>query len=254
MIDLVVCVGEGAKESDAELLARRVNAPLTNELGSGLTLLMDRTGLSLAGYGLRYQGNFEQMLPRISRGRLGHEMLIRVAKPKGPGLKAIDAAAGMGEDALLLAAAGYEVTMYERNAVIAALLRDAMERAKENALLKDIVERMHLTEGNSTELMPKEAGTADIVYLDPMFPPRQKTGLVNKKLQLIQKLEQPCVDERAMLDAALSVRPKKIIIKRPLKGAYLAGAEPNYTVKGKAIRYDCFAFPDRFETDEVAGR
>ena len=71
-----------------------------------------------------------------------------------------------------------------------------------------------------------------------MFPARSKSGLVNKKLQLIQKLEQPCSQERELLEAALSLRPKKIVIKRPLNGSLLAGKKPSYTVKGKAIRYD----------------
>jgi len=38
----------------------------------------------------------------------------------------------MGEDAFLLAAQGYEVTLYEQNPVIAALLKDAIRRAKKN--------------------------------------------------------------------------------------------------------------------------
>lgn len=245
-MDLVVCMGEGADRDAAEALAERVNAPLSEKIGDGLTLMTDADGISLLGFGMRYQGDFEHMLPRVTRGRLSHEMLVHVAKPKGGGLFAIDATAGMGEDSFLLAACGYDVTMYEKNAVIAALLRDAMRRAEGDPLLKDIVGRMHLYEGDSTELIPDTGGTVDLVYLDPMFPARQKSGLINKKLQLIQKLEQPCVDEKSLLDAALSVQPKKIIIKRPLRGACLAGVEPSYSVKGKAIRYDCIAFPERF--------
>lgn len=243
-MSLVVCMGNGAQEDAAIALAKRVNAPLTDEAGEDLTLMIDSAGISLMGYGLKYQGNFEQMLPRISGGRLQHEMLVHIARPKKENLKAIDAAAGMGEDALLLAACGYEVTLYEKNAVIAALLRDTIRRARRNELLKGIVEKMHLIEGNSIELIPKQTDSADLVYLDPMFPARRKTGLINKKLQLIQKLEQPCDDEKAILDTAMLVHPKKIIIKRPLKGAYLAGMKPGYSVKGKAIRYDCFVFPD----------
>ena len=51
-------------------------------------------------------------------------MLVRAVKTEGEHLKAIDATAGMGEDGFLLAAYGYEVTLYEQNPVIAALLKD----------------------------------------------------------------------------------------------------------------------------------
>lgn len=244
-MELSVCMGNGARREEAEALAAKVGAPLTDEPGEGLTLLIDSDGVSLSGFGMKYRGDFEQMLPRITGGRLAHEMLAHIAKTKEKGLCAIDAAAGMGEDAFLLAACGYEVTLYEKNAVIAALLRDAMRRARKNETLVCIIERMHLVEGDSTELMPQQFDKAELVYLDPMFPPRQKSGLINKKLQLIQKLERPCVDEKAMLDTAFAVCPRRIIIKRPLKGAYLAGVKPNYSVKGKAIRYDCFFLGDR---------
>lgn len=236
---LVVCMGKGAQKDAAEALSRRVGAPLTDKPGEQLTLLIDGSGVSLNGYGLSYKGDFEQMLHRITEGRLQHEMLVHVAKTKEERPKAVDATAGMGEDSLLLAACGYEVTLHEQNPVIAALLKDAIRRAKKHPILGEIVERMHLVEGNSIELLPKNLDEPDVIYLDPMFPARQKSGLIGKKLQLIQKLEQPCFEETALLEAAMAAHPKKIIIKRPLKGPNLAGKEPSYSVKGKAIRYDC---------------
>lgn len=237
---LVVCMGKGAQKDAAVSLANRVGAPLVRKPGDGLTLLIDGKGVSLTGYGLSYQGDFEDtMLHRVTEGRLAHEMLVHVAKTKEERPKAIDATAGMGEDSLLLAACGYEVTMYEQNPVIAALLKDALRRAKKHPVLKEIVGRMQLVEGNSIELLPKLMDKPDLIYLDPMFPPRQKSGLIGKKLQLIQKLETPCFEGEKLLEAAMKAGPGKIIIKRPLKGENLAGKNPSYSVKGKAIRYDC---------------
>ena len=71
-------------------------------------------------------------------------------------------------------------------------------------------------------------------------PNAGKSSLINKKLQLIQKLEPPCSEETDLFDAALKVGPSRIIVKRPLKSECLAGREPSYTLKGKAIRYDCY--------------
>ena len=233
-------MGKGAQGDAAVALANRVNAPLVDTPGDALTLFMDVKGVSLIGYGLSYRGDFaESMLHRITEGRLQHEMLVHVAKTKEKNPKAIDATAGMGEDSLLLAACGYEVTMFEQNPVIAALLKDALRRAKKHPVLKEITGRMQLVEGSSIELLPKQIDQPDLIYLDPMFPARQKSGLIGKKLQLIQKLEQPCVEETLLLETAIQAHPKKIIIKRPLKGENLAGRVPDYSVKGKAIRYDC---------------
>lgn len=236
--NITIYLEENGDCEAAETLSRQLGVPIANSIGEELTLVIDGTGLSLVGYGMRYQGDFARMLNRVTKGRLHHEMLVKIAKTKTKHPVAVDAAAGMGEDSFLLAAAGYEVTLFEQDAVIAALLRDALRRAGEDERLQEIVGRMHLQEGNSIELMPQLTLSPEIVYLDPMFPPRKKSGLIQKKLQLIQKLEQPCKNERELYDAAAALHPKKIIIKRPLNGALLAGKKPSYTVKGKAIRYD----------------
>lgn len=99
---------------------------------------------------------------------------------------------------------------------------------------------MKLVEGNSIDQMSKLLDPVDVIYLDPMFPARQKSSLINKKLQLIQKLEPPCSAETELFDAAIKTRPSKIIVKRPLKSEFLAERKPSYTLSGKAIRYDCY--------------
>ena len=225
----------------AESFARKTGAPIVDKPGEYLTIHFDSKGVSLSGFGLTYQGDFaETMMHRVTNGRLQHEMLVKAASSEKEGRKAIDATAGMGEDAFLLAAQGYEVTLYEQNPVVAALLKDAIRRAKKNQILKDIAGRMKVVEADSVESMSKLLDPVDVIYLDPMFPARQKSSLINKKLQLIQKLEPPCSEETDLFDAALKVGPSRIIVKRPLKSGCLAGREPSYTLKGKAIRYDCY--------------
>ena len=115
----------------------------------------------------------------------------------------------MGEDGFLLAAQGYEVTLYEQNPVIAVLLKDSPAPGKEDVprLLKEIAARMKLAEGNSVELMPALLDPVDVIYLDPMFPARQKSSLINKKLQLIQKLE-PHAPKRPTFSTPLSAQTR----------------------------------------------
>ena len=238
---IVVCIGKGGQKDMAESFSRRTGSPIVNKPGDYLTVLFDSKGVSLSGFGLSYQGDFENMLHRVTNGRLQHEMLAKAVKTDQENLKAIDATAGMGEDSLLLAACGYQVTLYEQNPVIAILLKDALRRAKKNTVLKDIVSRMQLVEGDRIEHLNKRLDPVDVIYLDPMFPGRQKSGLINKKLQLIQKLEPPCSKETALFDAAMAAQPSKIIVKRPLKSPYLDERVPSYSLKGKAIRYDCYS-------------
>jgi len=187
------------------------------------------------------------MLPRLRRGNLSQELLVRASKVKAPEgtPTVIDATAGFGEDSLLLAAAGFSVKLYERNPVIAALLRDALARAAELPELAAIAARMELIEADSLTALPRLEIRPDVVYLDPMFPEKTKSALAKKKFQLLHQLELPCGDEEALLCAAIAAAPRRIVIKRPLKGPFLAGRKPDFTLKGKAIRYDCILLPNR---------
>lgn len=208
-----------------------------------VALLLDADGLSLVGDGEVLRADFTKMLPRIAHNKLHRELVVRAAKIKGADepLSAVDATAGLGEDAFLLAAASFEVTLYERDPVIAALLDDALRRGAADPDLAPIVSRMELVEGDSVAALPAINPAPDVVLLDPMFPERRKSALVKKKFQILHRLERPCSDEAALLNAALAARPRKVVIKRPLKGPYLADRKPEYSLKGTSIRYDCIA-------------
>ena len=230
--------------------AEALRSSFLHDESSSLTLRLDGEGLSLHADGQVLRGDFVKMLPRVKAGMPAHEMLVKTAKIKnadGP-LTAVDATAGLGEDSILLAAAGFHVRMYERNDVIHALLSDALERAKLVPELAEIVSRRELHHGNSVEGMKALPFRPDVILLDPMFPARQKSALVKKKLQMIQKLEFPCVDEGELLLTAMEAGPRKLIIKRPPKGPYLAGIKPDHSIEGKAVRFDCIVNPlDRIE-------
>lgn len=209
-----------------------------------LSLQQNAEGLILTDGELSIMVDFREMLPRLKQSNLQREMLVKAARIKGQPMPQtlIDATAGFGEDSLILAAAGFQVQLYEFDEVIAVLLKDGMERAMEIPELKEAVGRMKLVCGDSTEGMRNLDFKPDIVLLDPMFPARQKSALIKKKFQLIQRLESPCSTEEQLLDAAVAADPKRIVIKRPLKGPYLADRKPSYSLEGKAIRYDCFVF------------
>ena len=199
-------------------------------------------GLSLSDGKNTVRGDFTRLLPRVRRGNLSRELLVRAVKVKGIGEPlVVDATAGLGEDSFLLAAAGCRVLLFEYDPVIFALLSDALERAKRDPETAPIASRMTLFPGDSIPALPTLTPHPDVVLLDPMFPERTKSALVKKKFQLLHQLERPCENERALFDAALAAHPKRIVIKRPAKGPYLAGVKPSYSLSGSAVRFDCVA-------------
>jgi 16S rRNA (guanine1516-N2)-methyltransferase len=209
--------------------------------GRDLELVKDDQGVYLRGAGMTLRVDFSEMLPRLKPERLHKELLVKAVKLKGvSGVPVVvDATAGLGEDALLLAAAGWKVLLFENDPTIAELLKDGMRRAALIPELADAVSRMEVHEADSAMELPHISPTPDVVYLDPMFPMRRKSAAVKKKFQLLQRLEAPPEDAGLLLQAAQAAHPKKIVIKRPLKGPYLAEVKPDYSLKGKAIRFDC---------------
>ena len=256
----VLCIDGGSLDR-AQGLSDRLDAPLAVcEAGCSeaafipdpglLYLKVSRDGLSLMRDGMELRPDFAEMLPRIKQGALQREMLVKAARVKGvEAPRAVDATAGLGEDSLLLAAAGFTVTLCEADPVIAALLEDALARASAHEVLGPIVERMHLVAGDSRIALERAGASTgaqpDVVYLDPMFPGRTKSAAVKKKFQLIHGLERPTepLDEESLLQAAFAAHPRKVVIKRPVKGPYLAGVKPSHAIAGKAVRYDCIVPP-----------
>ncbi|MBQ1841262.1 MAG: class I SAM-dependent methyltransferase, partial [Atopobiaceae bacterium] len=156
---------------------------------------------------MELRGDFARLLPRLRQDRLHRELLVRAARVRGVDAPtAVDATAGLGEDALLLAAAGFTVTLCERDPVIAALLADTLLRARDDERLSKVAARMRLVEGDARETLASLDEAPDVVFLDPMFPERRRRASTNKKLQLFQVLERPCEDEDALMAAALAAR------------------------------------------------
>lgn len=207
-------------------------------------------GLTLVGDNMELRCDFEEMLPRIKPGRLQQELLVKAAKIKGAqSPTAIDCTAGLGQDSFLLAAAGFTVRMFERDETIAALLEDGLMRAGNNPMISSVAKRMSLDHSDSLQYLESLAQSSeqapDVIYLDPMFPARQKSAAVKKKFQLLHVLEKPCdeAEEDALIRAAFAAGSRKVVIKRPVKGGHLAGIKPSYSITGKAVRYDVLVPP-----------
>lgn len=73
-----------------------------------------------------------------------------------------------------------------------------------------------------------------------MFPERTKSAAVKKKFQLLHHLEQPCADEETLVEAALAARPRKVVIKRPVKGRCLPALSRAINLRARPFATMCW--------------
>jgi 16S rRNA (guanine1516-N2)-methyltransferase len=154
----------------------------------------------------------------------------------------LDATAGLGRDAFILASLGCVVKMIERSPIVAALLTDGLHRAAQHAELASwLPQQLCLLPGTASDLMQNwTAAKPDVVYLDPMFPHRKKSALVKKEMRLFQQLLGPDEDADALLAPALALAQKRVVVKRPAGAPYLANQKPALEMQGKANRFDIY--------------
>nr|WP_234465517.1 MULTISPECIES: 16S rRNA (guanine(1516)-N(2))-methyltransferase RsmJ [Erwiniaceae] len=153
----------------------------------------------------------------------------------------IDATAGLGRDAFVLAALGCRVRMLERHPVVAALLDDGLRRGYEDAEIGGwLRERLTLLHVVSQQALSDITPAPDVVYLDPMYPHRQKSAMVKKEMRVFQSLVGADDDADALLEPARRLAKKRIVVKRPDYAPPLAGVATQSAVVTKSHRFDIY--------------
>ena len=153
----------------------------------------------------------------------------------------IDATAGLGRDAFVLAALGCRVRMLERHPVVAALLDDGLRRGYADAEIGGwLRERLTLLHVVSQQALSDITPAPDVVYLDPMYPHRQKSAMVKKEMRVFQSLVGPDEDADALLEPARRLAKKRIVVKRPDYAPPLAGVATQSAVVTKSHRFDIY--------------
>ena len=171
--------------------------------------------------------------------RIEHESLIKKAIGKNKAkLKIFDATAGSLIDTIIFLKLGHKVVACEQSKILIKLLKDAIERAKEEySFFKNLV-LINEDAANVIELHQD----SDIFYFDPMFNNTKRnikrSGTLNKISNILshEKLEDTSED---IFNYMQTSNYKKIIVKRPIKSKPLQ-EKINYQVKGKAIRFDIY--------------
>lgn len=155
----------------------------------------------------------------------------------------IDVSAGYGVDARLLAGRGYFVTMIERCAAMAVLIDDGLRRLQaaipavsQAAMLRA---RLQLHVGDARDLLPA-LPAADVIYMDPMFPPkRKKSAAPNKAMRLLRTLAGDDTDAAELLAIARRHARDRVVVKRADDGAELL-PDPDLVFRSKLVRYDVY--------------
>ncbi len=163
---------------------------------------------------------------------------------KHPEWTILDATAGLGRDAFVLASLGAKVTLCEQHPALYALLVDAMNRAVKDFDVNEIIKRMQCLHQDSISYLKKmdvsEQSCPDVVYLDPMYPDRKKSAKIKKDMQVLQSLVGHSVEEIRLFETALKVAKQRVVVKRPKSAPVLGANSPSYTVSSVNTRYDVY--------------
>jgi 16S rRNA (guanine1516-N2)-methyltransferase len=231
-------------------IAKQFDLPITQvQPKSNFYLLLTEQGLQLHQPGkpapgpiyIDFVGGALGHRRRFGGGR-GQPLARAMGIKSGYNPQIVDATAGLGRDAFVLASLGCNLTLCERSPVLAALLTDGLQRSELNTEVADIMQRMLLWHGNSCDYL---AGITpdqqpDVIYLDPMYPESKSSALVKKDMQALQQLIGSDTDSEQLLDIALATARKRVVIKRPINANWLHQREPHTDIESKKTRYDIY--------------
>ncbi len=213
-------------------------------------LQAEADGLYLLGQAGRMKVDFAAGVLAFRRQHGGGrgQAIARAVGLKG-GIRSIriaDLTAGMGRDAFILATLGCEVFAIERHPMIHSLLEDGLQRARaDTTVAAELENRLRLVHADSMALLqawPEGALAAfqpEVLYLDPMHPPRKKSALARKEMRLFREVVGEDLDQVALLQAALRCPVQRVVVKRP-QGSQPLAEGVHHALSGRTTRFDIY--------------
>ncbi len=234
---------------EARAQARRLGLVLEPEPSPGSLVL----GLDEGGWFLQQSGPDAPGPIRVDfvGGAMGHRRRMGVGR-RQPLARAVgikrdhrpqvwDLTAGLGRDAFVLALLGCQVEMVERSAIVSTLLADGLRRAAAVAELAPTVQCLTLHQGDALEILRDTNKPApEVIYLDPMYPERDKTALVKKEMRVLRAVVGDDDNAPALLAAALARASRRVVVKRPRRAPPITGPRPSHALPGKTTRFDIY--------------
>jgi len=178
----------------------------------------------------------------LGRGKHGLSRRQPLARAIGKDARTIlDATAGLGRDAAMLAALGYQVRAIERSPIVFALLEDGLQRSLNDPIMRDALGgRLRLEEGDARAILAKDGPAPDAVLIDPMYPPKKKSSAMARKSIRIVRQVVGADDDAAELLAIARRVARRVVVKRADDSPPLV-ADPTATITGNTVRYDVYA-------------
>ncbi|MBF0219046.1 MAG: class I SAM-dependent methyltransferase [Gammaproteobacteria bacterium] len=184
-----------------------------------------------------------------------HEAVARAVGIKGRyAPTVIDATAGWGRDAAILANLGCPITLVESHPVVAALLEDGLRRAAAHPETASMSQRMQLVHSDAAtylQNLPTEA-RPEVIYLDPMYPHpagKARHAEVKQEMALLQLLV-PAQQGEGLLSVALDTAQKRVVVKRPRGADALDNLPPAVAINSAKHRFDLYLYPKPLEMME----
>jgi len=243
----IVVAADGASDALARACARRLGAALLPRAAWEATdplpvvLWCDAEGPGLRG---PPHGAAVRRPPAPPLSRPGRDPLVRALGRPPAQVRVVDATAGWGVDAGVLASAGAHVAMLERSPAMALLLEAALARWHAGA--HPAAARLTLREGDAVALL-SSLPRCDVVYLDPLFPGREARATSAVSLRWLRAVAAwsgadggDPDDDRSLLEAARACALRRVVVKRGRADPFLAGVEPSGSLVGRTTRYDLY--------------
>jgi len=249
MKNIAIACGDEKLNEQAKTLADDLNLPFISDISNDVDYL-----LCVTEYGLQLQKMGKHvpapLMVDFLHGAVAHRQQYGGGRgqliARAVGIKRdfqptiIDANAGFGRDAYVLACLGCQVKMLERNNVIAALLEDGLLRAKHDPDFAKLKLTLVKTDAVNFLTSLSDNQLPDVVYLDPMFPSRTKSALVKKEMQILQDILSHEENNEALFAIATKVALKRVVVKRPKLAEPLLNQIPDLQFKGKSTRFDVY--------------
>jgi 16S rRNA (guanine1516-N2)-methyltransferase len=246
-VQLALASNEPLRISYADTLAQQLQlnlSPLNNDL---LQLVVTDHHVELRAHDL---GNAifidfvsgKNAHRRQFGGGRGQPLAKAIGLKKGATPTIIDATAGFARDAFVLANLGCQITLIERNPLIATLIKDALLRAVNNDDITTVIQRMSLINNDAIEYLTKleQQSRPEVIYMDPMYPSREKSALVKKDMRLLHQLAGPDTDSEQLLETARNTALKRVVVKRPKSAPFVGDQKPATSIESKNTRYDIY--------------
>ncbi len=180
----------------------------------------------------------EKIQPVLSKPAAftGKQPLLRALAPARGGT-VIDATAGLAGDTLKLAMIADKVIAIERNPVVFALLVSALHTATDSTL--SLVKKIETHFGDAIDQIRK-LPAADVIFMDPMFPPKRKrSALPPKAVRILRNIVGEDSDDEELLRVARQYALRRVVVKRPLHASPLADDHVALH-EGKVVRYEVY--------------